>query len=282
MTGLPFLALASHQLYFLLVKSRVPPFAERVFSAANVECFTTCGAARTYATLAWLSVLAMSIGSVGGHRGMQDFNLVGGVVSMLILAVFDAELAVSRDAVGLLGLGGTVVVGLAMLVGRYRGQTAAAHPAKISPCLRYCSSIPTLLLALLNLYQVAVVNAISHIPKPTLTCQTGCGSVRVFACLFWSLQLVLACAMLIRGEEVARPMATAKTLVGAGLAQLHHRGAVAPAVGLLGAYEVMCGVMLLAACRPKKGKGKGGKGKGKSKKSGGDKREKRRAAAKTE
>lgn len=119
--------------------------------------------------------------------------------------------------------------------------------------MSYCiwlETAPWVVLGPLNIFKVAYVNRGSPISayivvQESETCQAACKIARMWACLFWGLQTMVAVAIL-RREIAPRLAATAKLFVGMALVAGYVEGAVRVPVAMAGACELATGLCCLA------------------------------------
>ena len=104
-----------------------------------------------------------------------------------------------------------------------------------------------------NIFKVSYVNKPSPAAKfvvvpPAETCQADCKIARMWACLFWGLQTIVAAAIVQKkiSDEAA---AAAKLYVGLALVVAFASDVVREPVACAGGIEIVCGVLLLLRAR---------------------------------
>lgn len=110
-------------------------------------------------------------------------------------------------------------------------------------------TLPWLFLGPANIYKVAVLNRGSPIAKyivvpPAETCQSECDIARMWACLFWGLQFVVAFGILTGGIGNGTA-ALAKFYVGIALRRAYAHGVVHKPVQYGANVEIFLGLTLL-------------------------------------
>lgn len=113
---------------------------------------------------------------------------------------------------------------------------------------------PWVLLGPLNIFKVSYVNRGSPIAQyivvpPAETCQAACDIARMWACLFWGLQTVIALAICTRriDDLVA---SVAKAYVGVALLVAFKRDVVRAPVAAAGCVELIVAACLFVAAFP--------------------------------
>ena len=104
-----------------------------------------------------------------------------------------------------------------------------------------------------NIFKVSYVNKPSPAAKyvvvpPAESCQADCKIARMWACLFWGLQTIVAAAIVQKkiSDDAA---ATAKLYVGTALVVAFASDVVREPVACAGGIELVCGVLLLLRAR---------------------------------
>jgi hypothetical protein len=119
---------------------------------------------------------------------------------------------------------------------------------------------PWLVLGPANIYKVACLNRGSPVAAyivvpPAETCQAACAIARMWACLFWGLQTVVA-AGVVGGGVGDGAAAVAKAYVGAALAVAYRADVVREPVAAAACVELCVAGLLVArrsaARRPKR------------------------------
>ena len=125
--------------------------------------------------------------------------------------------------------------------------------------LIFVLTAPWLALGPANVYKISMINRGSPMAKyivvpPAEECQAACNIARMWGCLFWGLQAVVA-GGIIAGGVGDRTAAAAKLYVGAALAVAYKEDVVREVVAAGAAVEIVVALLLLsraaAAPRPK-------------------------------
>mmetsp|Transcript_28645 Transcript_28645/g.85588 ORF Transcript_28645/g.85588 Transcript_28645/m.85588 type:complete len:142 (-) Transcript_28645:27-452(-) len=114
---------------------------------------------------------------------------------------------------------------------------------------------PWVLLGPANIFKVAYVNRGSPVAAYIVAgdaevCQANCKIARMWACLFWGLQTVVAAAVL-QGAIADGAAAAAKLYVGAALAVAYLNDVVREPVAAAACVEAAVGLLLLRRAKQK-------------------------------
>lgn len=114
----------------------------------------------------------------------------------------------------------------------------------------WLETAPWVMLGPLNILKVAYVNKPSPLAQywvvsPAETCQAACNIARMWACLFWGLQTVVAIAILRRAMS-PQVAALAKAFVGTALLAAFVENTVRAPVAIVGMCELISATCLLS------------------------------------
>jgi hypothetical protein len=116
-------------------------------------------------------------------------------------------------------------------------------------------SAPWLLLGPLNIFKVSIINKPSpmakhFVSKDSEICQAGCDIARMWACLFWGLQTVLAAGIYTTSDlwskstALRRMFASAKMFVAIGLLVAFSKGITKWVIAIAGVVELVLALLL--------------------------------------
>mmetsp|Transcript_9090 Transcript_9090/g.28414 ORF Transcript_9090/g.28414 Transcript_9090/m.28414 type:complete len:147 (-) Transcript_9090:64-504(-) len=129
-----------------------------------------------------------------------------------------------------------------------RAKAASARGAR--DLLIMLLTVPWCLLGPANIFKIAVVNRGSPVAKyivvpPAEECQANCNIARMWGCLFWGVQAVVA-ASIVAGAIDDRAAAAAKLYVGVALIVAYFNDVVRVPVLVAGSVELVVAGLLLS------------------------------------